>query len=382
MCARGSGQPVAVPSTQCTSGHSGKAESQRRTDRGLTNQVPATVLRAIIRLRALGLANRFRVMRTVDVAVACFPERDYKAALTAAQRAMRSMVKAELLRRYRSDRFQTIYGLTQRGAEYLQEAGIVAAASVRRVSDMTNPEHRLWAQFLVLCAEARRLPAWTEAELLHVLNLETPANRPAVQGPLRVQVSTPTGAHAKVLRPDALWAEPDGATWAEVDRSARGSDRAADLRALVLSVGSTLLTGHALRRVVVFTRSERVHRRVLALLAQLSGQTAKAPLVIGRREVRETAPGEYAVWETCNRDHGDGRASLMDKLAGHVVVQTLPTWLPKVRLDGRGNVSTAGWFSENYLPYRRPLSLPAWEMPASPLLRDAGPSQNRDKRPR
>jgi len=330
-------------------------------------------------LRALGQANRFRVIRTIDVAVACFAERDYKAALTAAQRAMRGMVKAELLRRYRTDRFQTVYGLTQRGAELLQEAGIEAAASVRRVSDMTNPEHRLWAQFLVLCAEARRLPAWTEDELLRLLNHKTSFDTSAVQGPLTVRVRKLKGTCVKVLRPDAFWVEPDGATWAEVDRSARGSDRAADLRALVLSVGAPLLTGQALRRVAVFTRSERIHRRVLALLAQLSGQTAKAPLAIGRREVRETAPGEYEVWETCNRDHGDGRASLVDQLAGHVIVQTLPTWLPKVRLDGRGNVSMAGWFSENYLPYRRPHSLPAWELPASPLLRDAGLLPDGDK---
>lgn len=35
---------------------------------------------------------------------------------------------------------------------------------------MTNPEHRLWLQFLVLCAEARRLRAQTEFELLIELN--------------------------------------------------------------------------------------------------------------------------------------------------------------------------------------------------------------------
>lgn len=382
MCASGSAQPAASASSQCTSGHSSGAESTRRTNRGLTSQAPATVLRTVIRVRALGNANRFRVIRTIDVAAACFPEREYKAALTAAQRAMRGMVKAALLRRYRTDRFQTVYGLTQLGAEYLQEVGVEASASVRRVSDMTNPEHRLWAQFLVLCAEARGLRAWTEIELLRLLNLKTRADQPTVQGPLRVQVSTPKGVRPKVLRPDALVVEPDGATWVEVDRSARGSERAADLRALALSVGATLLTGHTLCRVAVFTRSARIHHRVLALIAQLTEQTARAPLVLGRRQLRESAPGEYEVWETRNRDHGDGRASLVDALAGHVVVQTLPTWLPKVRLDGRGNVSTAGWFRDNYLPYRRPLSLSAWESPGSPLLRDAGLSPDAGNGPR
>ena len=149
--------------------------------RGLTQTVSSTALRSAIWKRALTVANRFRVIRTVDVAAACFPERDYKAALTAAQRAMRGLVKASLVQRYRTDRFQTVYGLTQRGAQWLQDADVDAAASVRRVSDMSNPEHRLWAQFLVLCAEARGLKAWTEAELLQLLNRHAnPANRQLV----------------------------------------------------------------------------------------------------------------------------------------------------------------------------------------------------------
>ncbi len=68
---------------------------------------------------ALKLANRFRVVRTIDVAVGCFAERPFKAALTAAQRAMRGMVKDDLLRRYRTDRFQTVYGLSGKGADWL-----------------------------------------------------------------------------------------------------------------------------------------------------------------------------------------------------------------------------------------------------------------------
>ena len=166
-------------------------------DRGLSARVASRTLQERIRLLALTLANRFRVIRTVDIAAYCFPERGYKASLTAAQRAMRSMVKGELLRRYRTDRFQTVYGLTQRGVEWLAEHGIQASASVRRVSDMSNPEHRLWAQFFTLCCEARGLGAMTEQELLKHLNQGAGPNGAMVQGLLSVRVTA--GQHTRTL---------------------------------------------------------------------------------------------------------------------------------------------------------------------------------------
>lgn len=333
--------------------------------------VAAPRLRDAIRLSTLSLANRFRVIRTVDVAVRCFPERDYKAALTAAQRAMRGLVKADLLRRYRTDRFQTVYGLTQRGADWLHEQDREAAASVRRVSDMTNPEHRLWSQLLVLAAEARGLQAWTEGELMQRLVSLNPAATAAATGLIQVSAATTSGKRCKALRPDALLAEGDGATWLEVDRSARGSDRAADLRALVLSVGGQLADGQVLRRVVVFTRTERIRRRVVAVLDQAAERSKDAALAKGRRQVRRTPAGDFEVWLTEDRRHRDRRVSLVDRLAGYVVVQALPVWLPKLRLDGRGGWSMAGWMGENYLPYRRPVEAPPWPELQSPLLRSA-----------
>ena len=141
----------------------------RKVARGLAATISTTKLKQAIWLRALLTANRFRVIRTIDVAVCCFAERPYKAALTAAQRAMRGLVKADLLKRYRTDRFQTVYGLSQKGVDWLDEAGHDASSSVRRVSDMTNPEHRFWAQFLVLSCESRGIKAQTEQELLQLL---------------------------------------------------------------------------------------------------------------------------------------------------------------------------------------------------------------------
>ncbi|WP_200896978.1 hypothetical protein [Paracidovorax citrulli] len=350
-----------------TAGHGGRSQGQRESQpvsRGITARVGAWPLQQAIWLRSLTLVDRFRVIRTIDVAVHCFAERPFKAALSAAQRAVRGMVKAGLLARYRTDRFMTVYGLTQRGADWLDDHGVEAAASVRRVTDMTNPEHRLWAQFLVLCAEARSLQAWTEPELLKALAERAKPNHEASQGLLIVHVTMGGKRRRVQLRPDAAALEPDGGlTWFEVDRSARGSDRAASLRALVLSVGAPTALGLPLRRVIVHTRTERIRRRVLASLAALAEGTASVGLAEGRRRLLPKGDGCFEVWLTVEQSVPDGRVRLVDLLVGHVLVQELPVWLPRVRLDGRGAHSTSGWFNENVLPYSRPSGLPTWPAP-------------------
>lgn len=336
--------------------------------RGLTAQVGTLALQDRIWSRSLLLVDRFRVIRTIDIAVHCFAERPFKAALSAAQRAVRGMVKAHLLARYRTDRFMTVYGLTQVGAQWLEDRGFEASASVRRVTDMTNPEHRLWSQFLTLCAEARGLPAMTEQELLLTLNRDLKLEQTPEQGLLHVTARSAGKRHHLTLRPDALALEPDGITWIEVDRSARGSDRAASLRALVLSMGAKTTLRQPLRRVVVFSRTSRIHQRVLATLDGLAKDSATVGLMEGRRQLKPVESGCFEVHQTVEVKLRDGRTRLQDQLAGHVIVQELPVWLPRVRLDGRGDWSMRGWFDENYLPYRRPEAMPQWPQPNSPLL--------------
>nr|WP_315235531.1 hypothetical protein [uncultured Albidiferax sp.] len=308
------------------------------------------------------------MIRTIDVAVCCFAERPYKAALTAAQRAMRGMVKAELLRRYRTDRFQTVYGLTQKGVDWLEDVGFEASSSVRRVSDMTNPEHRLWAQFWTLACEARGLSAMTEQELLQSLNKGTQLGQPLVQGLLTVTTMRGQKTNTVQLRPDAVATEPDGTTWLEVDRSKRGSDREASLGALYLSVGRPLKDGSTLRRVVIFCKSERIYKRAIAVVTELAKAHNGELLVSGRRHFRQVEPGSYAVWTGLESKLKDGRTRPVDTLVGHVIVQMLPIWLPKVRIDASNTHSLAGWFEENFLPYRRPESMPPWKNVDSPLL--------------
>lgn len=346
----------------------------RRMDRGLTASVSTKILKQGIWLRALLMANRFRVIRTLDIAVCCFPERNFKAALTAAQRAVRGMVKAELLKRYRSDRFQTIYGIGQAGVDWLEEAGHEASSSVRRVSDMTNPEHRLWAQFWTLACEARGLVAMTEQELLQHLNKGNKPEQAPIQGLLNVSTSQGNKTRTVQLRPDAVATERSsrggygGTIWLEVDRSKRGSDREASLSALVCSVGRTLKDGSRLCRVVILCKTERIQKRALSIVKTLAAANNGEVLIPGRRQFLEVEPGLYAVWAAVESKLPDGRSELVDSMVGHINVQMLPIWLPKVRIDSTNTHSLAGWFDENYLPYRKAPGEGTWPNLTSPLM--------------
>lgn len=362
-----------APASERTSATEGGKTVHKKVNRGLAATVSTTKLKERIWLRALLTANRFRVIRTLDVAVVCFAERDsFKASLTAGQRAVRGMVRAELLRRYRTDRFQTVYGLTQKGVDWLEDAGHDAASSVRRVSGMTNPEHRLWAQFWTLTCEARGLRAMSEQELLKALNKDAKIGKPMIEGLLTV--TTMRGQKAKTvhLRPDAVSFEPEGLTWCEIDRSKRGSDREASLSALLNSVGRTLKDGSTLHRVVVFCKTERILKRAVAVINGLADASNEKVLIAGRRHFLQVEPGMYGVWSAPEKNLKDGRTKLEDALVGFIHFQLLPIWLPKVRIDATNTHSMAGWFGDNYLPYKRPPGGKPWVPVVSPLLSKNG----------
>ncbi|MEM5299083.1 hypothetical protein VSR82_32775 [Burkholderia sp. JPY481] len=345
-----------------STGHSTGKPAARKIDRGLVATIAPNQLRHAIRLRALSLANRFRVIRTIDVAIACFPERPYKAALSAAQRAMRSMTKEKLLLRYRTDRFQHVYGLTERGARWLDEHGMDASPSVRRVADMSNPEHSLWIHFVTLASEARGLSTQTESEALQHLNRDRESGSAVKQGFATVLA----GNRNCILRPDVISYETDGVTWHEIDRSKRGADREAALAGLTRRVGSKLVTGDVLRRVVVHTKNERILKRALAILRDQE-YASDRPHAPGERTFREIEEGIFEVWTEVEQERPDGRIGLDSRCIGHVIIQLVPTWLPKVRLDAKNKHPLSGWLAENYLPYRRPSSLGTWTRPTSPL---------------
>ena len=350
------------------------APSMRRgaLRRGLSEQVSTTQLQSRSWTIALQVANRFRVIRTLDVAVACYPERPYKTALGAAQRAVRGLVKAKLLQRYKTSRFQTTYGLTAHGAAWLMERGMEARASVRRVCDMTNPEHLLWAQCLVLCAEQRGLRARTERELLKDLNVGAMPGSPMRASLLEASAMVKGKLRRFSLRPDAVAFEADGLTAIEVDCSARGSHRAAALTAQVLSIGRQTELGPVMRRLVIYCRTPRIQQRVSATLRTLQHDLKRQSLQEGRRQLKAgDSAGSYEVWRSTLTPAGPEHWTLQEVLVGHVIVQELPVWLPKVRIDARNQHSMAGWFEENFLPWRRPDSTGTWSQPGSPLLKNS-----------
>ncbi|MFL9906825.1 hypothetical protein [Paraburkholderia sp. RL17-337-BIB-A] len=343
-------------------GHMARRPASRKIDRGLVAIIPPNELRHAIRFRALSLANRFRVIRTIDVAIACFPERPYKAALSAAQRAMRAMTKAKLLLRYRTDRFQHVYGLTVAGARWLDEHDLDASPSVRRVADMSNPEHTLWMDFITLACEARGLTAQTETEALQHLNRDGAEGRAVKQGFVTVLAR----GKNRTLRPDVLCYETDGVTWHEIDRSKRGADREAALAGLTKHIGKKLATGDVLRRVVVHAKNERILKRALAILREQE-KASDRPHAPTDRTFREVDEGTFEVWTEIEQRRPDGRVGIENQHVGHVIIQLLTTWLPKVRLDNKNKHPLTGWLGENYLPYRRPDTLGAWPRPTSPL---------------
>lgn len=327
-------------------------------DRGLSAQIHPTILQRVIWLRALVMLDRFRVIRTFDVALACFPERPFKAALTAAQHAMRGMSKAGLVQRYRTDRFQHVYALTAAGSAWLEEYGIVSSPSTRRVADMTNPEHQLWLDSIVLACEARGLSAHTESEALRELNRGKSKQGAIAQGFVKLG--------KRVLRPDALAYEADGVTWFEIDRSKRGPSRKAALSALAGHVGSTLKNRLVLRRIVVLARTERILQAAWTELRNLAKAVNQQVITVeGGRHFKEVEPGIFEVWATFESPGGPDQE---EKRVGHVIVQMLPTWLPKVRLSANNRQSLDGWFEQNYLPYRRPQTSEPWPRPTSPLI--------------
>jgi hypothetical protein len=238
---------------------------------------------------------------------------------------------------------------------------------------MTNPEHRLWSQFLVICAWSRDLDAFTEAELMQRLNaVAKPGAKTAsatTQGYITVDVHRAKGTVRKHLRPDAVAYDDrrNGVAWFEVDRSKRGSDRQADLAALIGAIGSKTADGKVLRRVVVMCKTERIERDAVRIVEQVAAASNGQVLIEGRRHIKRYEDGVYEVLSAVPLKRSDGRTVLRDELVGHVIVQMLPTWLPKVRIDASNVYSMDGWFDDNYLPYKRPPVLGRWSTPISPL---------------
>lgn len=323
------------------------------------------------RLRALQLVNRFRQLRSLDLAAGLFPEREYKAALSAVQRITKALVARKMLRRYRSLSGQTYYALGEPGARTLRESGDDsderASASASRVCEKTNPEHDLWAAFAVLCSEARGMKAINEKELIpHLVDKQNPHKR-------RKLLTIRDGrGQCKGLMPDALAYSGNTLVWYEIDRSERGSVRLADLLALICSCGVQLSLGSdehpsvlTLTHIIVMCKTERIYRKHVAYVTGANPKTGVPRLCVlgGQPALNQVAPGVYEVMRDVEQRHGDGRVSLQSKTVGKVHFQMLPVWLPG--FSYRPGSRHDGWFADGYLPFKNaPRGWPALSSPA------------------
>lgn len=307
------------------------------------------------RIKALRLLNRFRQLRTLDLAVGLFPDRPFKAALSAAQRITKSLVLERMILRYRSLSGQSYYGLGEAGARWLRQNGndsdADASASASRACEKVNPEHDLWGAFSVLACEARRLTALTEKELKARLidGNDLGQGRSAL-------IVAPDGETTKGLLPDSVAHDKERVIWFEIDRSERGAVRMADLVALIRSCGALVNLGAGkrmpLRHVVVLCKTERIYRRHLAYVTGVTPSTGLPRLrtIAGERALQHVAPGVFDVYADVERRLPDGRVALQRALVGRLHMQLLPTWLSS--FSYRAGARHDGWLSDGYLPFQ------------------------------
>jgi DNA-binding MarR family transcriptional regulator len=317
------------------------------------------------RLNALKVLARFKQARALDIAAALFPDRGFKAALSATQRTLQRLRADKHVTRYLSDSRRVFYALTTKGARVLRDAASdgggdgSAQATAHRACEKTNPEHALWSAFATIACEARGLRAWTETEL-------KPRFLKKVRGSRLPKRTFPcvyeSGKVKKGLMPDALAVSDNdpafGAVWFEIDRSARGSARLEDLRRLVMGLGNVISIGNGevrtLRKVVVLCKTPSILRRNRTYLTgRPSGgelrlrldYDSSAPSLVER----EDEPGIFDFYS-------DG--TYQPKVVGQLHLQMLPVHLSSYSYaDG----PPQGWFDDGSLPYREPDA--AWPEP-------------------
>jgi len=376
--------------------------------RGLTQHVLPRDLHNQYAVEVLRCLARFRIVRALDVAVYCFADRPYKSARQSARLALNGLLKKGCILRYKTEGKQTIHAMTERGKRLLESYGFTGTASIRRAANMVNPKHMMWLNFITLACEARGLQAFTESEIMRSINQGVAQVKDMkIRGVLTVVVESSAdgngmaigGARTTVsLLPDAIALEDDGVTWFEIDSSRRGPARIARLVALLKKIGKplhTLETAYSLpleqstlKRISIHTTDtgyfvrlkNRLMREVrlterniltesdnnlrVELLPVTTNRTA-VPGADTNPDLRMVEPDElesytFTIWRAHDTAHGQE-----DACVGHVILQRLPTGLPNYKGDDKLKSNPAGWFEQNYLPYRRPDSMPSWPMPQS-----------------
>ncbi|QJD91684.1 hypothetical protein HH213_17280 [Duganella dendranthematis] len=336
-----------------------------------------------IAIETLRCFERFRIVRTLDVAANCFADRPYTAAQKAARRSVKLLLKRGAIRKFLSEHHQTFYALTSAGAAYLRSTGLQATSSVGRATTLTNPTHTLWINFVTLSFEARGVQAFTESEIMRMLSAgKGSVTKHQNRGVLQVTPSPKRGSESDLklrskkvtLLPDAIATEDDGLTWIEVDTSERGSSRMARLVGLLHKMGkelSVIASAHgipleqaSLKRISLHFSAPGYLKRMRTRLMDLACATRDNILTESANNIRLVHIGDD-VFEVYRA--GDTPTGQADFCMGHAVLQMLPIGLPAFKSNIPNKSTHLQWFEGNHLPYRRPLSLGLWSAPRSNL---------------
>jgi hypothetical protein len=207
-----------------------------------------------------------------------YPTRTLSAALAAASNLAAGLLEDKVARRHITRDGLVIYGLTQAGANLLHEHGVEDARAHRSLAEIRHPEHRLWANLVVIAANARGMGGVTESEVLQyeyemgeqTLDADGHVLTCIPKKLLRFRLSSngDETPRYKGLTPDALVTANDAATFIEIDMSKRGTDRVTDLLRLINSIGSPLSNGKLLSRVAIFTKTQRCYTHINGLLTK------------------------------------------------------------------------------------------------------------------
>ena len=303
-------------------------------------------------IKALKLMDRLRFIRAIDLAFHLYANRTLTAALAAAN---------NLLKRLKRNRFvaahttrvggMRIYGISQRGVNFLRDQAEYEARAHRSLSDVRNPEHRLWANLIVISAEARGLTAMTEEEVLRFerehgeVVSDKQGNEQIIPRKLVTVANTREPGKRKGLTPDAMLLVGGERLLGgervliELDYSKRSAGRIGDLKALVTDwVGKTFFDGTIFSRLVVFTKERRSYTHITGVLRKKSEERIELASTYLKPTAHE---GAFDVWfRPSLADDKPGKPA-QDFRCGRVQVAMLPD------IRGKGE----GWYDQDWLPF-------------------------------
>ena len=296
-------------------------------------------------LDALLLMDRLRFVRTLDLAFHLYANRTFTEALAAANNLVKRLMRNGLVYAHTTRvGGMHIYGINQVGVNLLRDHEGHEGRAHRSLRDVKHPEHRLWANLIVITAEARGLSAMTEKE---VLSFEHKAGASVcdkdgaeriIPEKLLTVANTRKLGTKKGLTPDVLLQQGNERIWGEIDTSKRSSQRVSDLLQLVSKVGSILSDQTHLERVVVFTKERRFYTHIIGVLARKAEERIERASSYLKSTTKE---GVFDAWyHPSVADDRPGRPA-QDYGCGTVQVQMLP--------DIRGKAE--GWYDQNWLPF-------------------------------